>query len=80
MPVTFLYVGVWLREKRFFDDRILGSDAAYAQAFRRVTRGGRPIRHHHRMLPLWAYDHAMVNFIAQSSGQMPGSPPRSHQR
>ena len=31
MPVTFIYVGVRLREKRFFDEGILGCDAVYAQ-------------------------------------------------
>ncbi len=38
MPVTFIYVGVRLREKRFFDEGILGPDAAYAQTSRRATR------------------------------------------
>ena len=38
MAVTFIYVGVRLREKRFFDEGILGSDAAYAQTSRRATR------------------------------------------
>ncbi len=38
MPVTFIYVGVRLREKRFFDEGILGSDAVYAQTSRRATR------------------------------------------
>lgn len=38
MPVTFLYVGVRLREKKFFDEGLLGEDAAYAQTSRRATR------------------------------------------
>lgn len=38
MPATFIYVGVRLREKRFFDEGILGPDAAYAQTSRRATR------------------------------------------
>jgi len=38
MPVTFIYVGVRLREKRFFDEGILGPDAVYAQTSRRATR------------------------------------------
>ena len=38
MPVTFLYVGVRLREKKFFDDGLLGEDASYAQTSRRATR------------------------------------------
>ncbi len=38
MAVTFIYVGVRLREKRFFDEGILGPDAVYAQTSRRATR------------------------------------------
>ncbi|WP_134773207.1 AAA family ATPase [Ornithinimicrobium flavum] len=38
MPVTFLYVGVRLREKKFFDEGLLGEHAAYAQTSRRATR------------------------------------------
>lgn len=38
MPVTFVYVGVRLAEKRFFDEGLLGEDAAYAQTSRRSTR------------------------------------------
>ena len=38
MPVTFVYVGVRLREKKFFDEGLLGADTAYAQTSRRATR------------------------------------------
>ncbi len=38
MPVTFIYVGVQLREKRFFDEGRLGEQAGYAQTSRRATR------------------------------------------
>lgn len=38
MPATFIYVGVRLREKRFFDEGILGPDAVFAQTSRRATR------------------------------------------
>lgn len=38
MPATFIYVGVRLREKRFFDEGHLGEQAAYAQTSRRATR------------------------------------------
>jgi len=38
MPVTFCYVGVRLREKKFFDEGLLGEDAAFAQTSRRATR------------------------------------------
>ena len=38
LPVTFIYVGVQLREKRFFDEGLLGETAAYAQTSRRATR------------------------------------------
>jgi hypothetical protein len=34
----FIYLGVRLREKRFFDEGILGADAVYAQSSRRATR------------------------------------------
>ncbi|MDZ7885122.1 MAG: ATP-binding protein [Mycobacterium sp.] len=38
MAVTFVYVGVKLREKRFFDEGLIGEQAAYAQTSRRATR------------------------------------------
>ncbi len=38
MPTTFIYVGVGLRERRFFDEGMLGEQAAYAQTSRRATR------------------------------------------
>jgi hypothetical protein len=38
MAVTFVYVGVKLAEKRFFDEGMLGEQAAYAQTSRRATR------------------------------------------
>jgi len=38
MAVTFIYVGVKLREKRFFDEGLMGEQAAYAQTSRRATR------------------------------------------
>ena len=38
MPVTFVYVGVGLSEKRFFDEGLLAEDAAFAQTSRRATR------------------------------------------
>lgn len=38
MAVTFVYVGVRLREKRFFDEGLIGEDAAFAQTSRRATR------------------------------------------
>lgn len=38
MPVTFIYVGVRLKEKQFFDEGIVGPDAVYAQTSRRATR------------------------------------------
>ncbi|MGB8379657.1 MAG: TniB family NTP-binding protein [Dermatophilaceae bacterium] len=38
MPVTFVYVGVQLKEKKFFDEGQLGEQAAYAQTSRRATR------------------------------------------
>ena len=38
MPVTFIYVGVKLTEKRFFDEGMVGEQAAYAQTSRRATR------------------------------------------
>lgn len=38
MPVTFIYVGVRLTEKRFFDEGLIGEDASYAQTSRRSTR------------------------------------------
>ncbi len=40
MPVTFIYVGVRLREKRFFDGGVIGPNAVYAQTSRRATRCG----------------------------------------
>ena len=36
--VTFVYVGVKLAEKRFFDEGLIGEQAAYAQTSRRATR------------------------------------------
>lgn len=38
MAVTFIYVGVKLTEKRFFDEGMTGEQAAYAQTSRRTTR------------------------------------------
>jgi hypothetical protein len=38
MAATFIYVGVQLREKRFFDEGLVGEQAAYAQTSRRATR------------------------------------------
>ncbi len=38
MPATFIFVGVGLEKKRFFDEGLLGADAAYAQTSRRATR------------------------------------------
>lgn len=38
MPVTFVYVGVGLLERRFFDEGLDGADAALAQTSRRATR------------------------------------------
>lgn len=38
MPVTFVYVGVGLLERRFFDEGLDGADAALAQTARRATR------------------------------------------
>lgn len=38
MPVTFVFVGVRLAAKRFFDEGMLGEDSAYAQTSRRATR------------------------------------------
>lgn len=38
MAVTFIYVGVKLQEKRFFDEGLVGEQAAYAQTSRRTTR------------------------------------------
>lgn len=38
MAVTFIYVGVKLKEKRFFDEGLVGEQAAYAQTSRRATR------------------------------------------
>lgn len=38
MAVTFIYVGVKLREKRFFDEGLVGEQAAFAQTSRRTTR------------------------------------------
>ena len=38
MAATFVYVGVQLAEKRFFDEGQLGEQAAYAQTSRRATR------------------------------------------
>jgi len=38
MAATFIYVGVKLREKRFFDEGLIGEQVAYAQTSRRATR------------------------------------------
>lgn len=38
MPVTFLYTGVQLAAKKFFDEGRYGEDAVYAQTSRRATR------------------------------------------
>ena len=38
MAVTFIYVGVKLKEKRFFDEGLVGEQAAFAQTSRRATR------------------------------------------
>jgi hypothetical protein len=38
MPVTFIFVGVGLEERKFFDEGLLGEDAIYAQTSRRATR------------------------------------------
>lgn len=38
MPATFIYVGVQLAEKRFFDEGMAGNQAAFAQTSRRATR------------------------------------------
>jgi len=38
LPVTFIFVGVGLSEKKFFDEGLLGEDAVYAQTSRRATR------------------------------------------
>lgn len=38
MPVTFIYAGVRLAEKRFFDEGMLGADSEFAQTSRRATR------------------------------------------
>ncbi|KUG57522.1 TniB family NTP-binding protein [Nesterenkonia jeotgali] len=38
MPATFIYVGVQLRDKMFFDEGLYGEDASFAQTSRRATR------------------------------------------
>lgn len=38
MPVTFVYTGVGLAAKKFFDEGLHGSDVVYAQTSRRATR------------------------------------------
>lgn len=38
LPVTFIYVGVGLRQRRFFDEGLLGADTVLAQTSRRATR------------------------------------------
>jgi hypothetical protein len=38
LPATFIYVGVGLREKRFFDEGLIGEATTYAQTARRATR------------------------------------------
>jgi hypothetical protein len=37
MPATFIFVGVGLEKKKFFNEGMLGEDAAYAQTGRRAT-------------------------------------------
>lgn len=38
MPATFVYVGVGLQERKFFDEGLIGDGAALAQTARRATR------------------------------------------
>lgn len=38
MAATFIYVGVNLTAKRFFDEGLLGEHTVYAQTSRRATR------------------------------------------
>lgn len=38
MPATFVYVGVGLQERKFFDEGLIGDSAALAQTARRATR------------------------------------------
>ena len=38
MAATFIYVGVQLRERRFFDEGLVGEQAAFAQTSRRAIR------------------------------------------
>lgn len=38
LPVTFIYIGVQLQSRRFFDEGMVGEQAAYAQTARRATR------------------------------------------
>ncbi|OLT18049.1 ATP/GTP-binding protein [Serinicoccus sp. CUA-874] len=38
LPVTFIYVGVGLRERRFFDEGLHGEETVLAQTSRRATR------------------------------------------
>lgn len=38
MPATFIYVGVQLKAKKFFDEGLYGEDASFAQTSRRATR------------------------------------------
>jgi hypothetical protein len=38
MPATFIYVGVALDQRKFFDEGLLGEQAAYAKTSRRATR------------------------------------------
>lgn len=38
LPVTFVYVGVGLRQRRFFDEGMTGPDTVLAQTSRRATR------------------------------------------
>lgn len=38
MPVTFVYTGINMRARRFFDEGLYGDDLVYAQTARRTTR------------------------------------------
>ncbi|MCX4098341.1 AAA family ATPase [Nocardia sp. alder85J] len=38
LPVTFIYAGVGLGQRRFFEEGLIGADAAFAQSGRRWTR------------------------------------------
>ncbi|WP_437112810.1 hypothetical protein [Streptomyces syringium] len=41
LPVTFIYAGVGLTERRFFDEGLSGESTALAQTARRWTRSNR---------------------------------------